>query len=468
MKAKPNLIHVWLAVGMLLAEADGSAQPVAGIIGGGFHSLFLKYDGSLWAMGDNGNGQLGDGTFSTNHPYYGTNQPEMIVSGNVTAIAAGEYHSLFLISDGSLWDMGSNPEGQLGDGTYNDRDRPEMIVASNVTAIAAGGYHSLFLTRDGSLWAFGDNAHGEAGDGTYSTNYFHSGLNQPEMIVASNVTAVAAGFYHTLFLKGDGSLWAVGWNQYGQLGDGTFSTNTPYYGTNRPEMILASNITAVAAGGGHSLFLKSNGSLWVTGWNAYGQLGDGTTNNMNTPEMLMASNITAIAAGYGFSLFLKNDGSLWAMGDNRYGQLGDGTYNNTNRPERIVAGGVAAISAGEFHSLFLMNDGSLWGMGQNLNGQLGNGHYAGAPYFGTNQIVQIVAGVPGYNVISGQLISGGGVRLTFNGLAGGNYALDRSNNLAPPNWEPQATNAADSTGVVTFTNVPDPATNNFWRIRSVP
>src|SRR6266566_4769739 len=86
-----------------------------------------------------------------------------------------------------------------------------------------------------------------------------------------------------------------------------------------------------------------------------------------------ALTVTNIAAGYGHSLFLKSDGSLWAMGFNPEGQLGDGTSNNTNAPEQIVAGGVTAIAAGYFHSLFLKSDGSLWTMGYNDYGQLGDG-----------------------------------------------------------------------------------------------
>ena len=122
----------------------------------------------------------------------------------------------------------------------------------------------------------------------------------------------------------------MGNNHVGQLGDPPIGT------TNSPDLIVASNVTAIAAGGSHSLFLKSNGSLWAMGDNAYGQLGNGTYNNTNRPVQIMASNVTAIAAGYGHSLFLKSDGSLWGMGDNLHGQLGDGTYNSTNLPVQIA------------------------------------------------------------------------------------------------------------------------------------
>jgi hypothetical protein len=177
-----------------------------------------------------------------------------------------------------------------------------------------------------------------------------------------------------------------------------------------------------------------------------------------------AQPVTQIAAGNVHSPFLKNDGSLWGMGSSYHGALGDGTYNlSTNRPEQIVASGVTAIAAGNDFSLFLKSDGSLWGMGNNGWGQLGDG-----TYHYTNRPEQIVAGSPGYNRISGQLLNGGNVRLSFVGMAGTNYALDRSFSLTGTNWAPQVTNPAGSGGALVFTNTPNHATNNFWRVRSVP
>ncbi|MGA2028645.1 MAG: hypothetical protein ABSG87_01030 [Verrucomicrobiota bacterium] len=196
---------------------------------------------------------------------------------------------------------------------------------------------------------------------------------------AQPVTKVAAGENHSLFLKNDGSLWVMGFNYYGQLGDGIFNTVVPQ-GTNLPQQIATSSVIAVAGGGSHSLFLKSDGSLWATGGNGSGQLGDGTYNQTNLPEQIVASNVTAIAAGGGHSLFLKSDGSLWAMGQNYSGQLGDGTYIDTDRPEQIVAGNVTTIAAGENHSLFLEKDGSLWAMGDDTIGSPANCRAAGICY----------------------------------------------------------------------------------------
>jgi alpha-tubulin suppressor-like RCC1 family protein len=452
MKARRNLIQIWLLCAAMLPALTSGAQPVTEVAGGNWFSLFLKSDGSLWAMGFNGAGQLGDGTYNN------TNLPEQIVASNVTAIVAGYNHSLFLKSDGSLWAMGYNHSGQLGDGSTENysytTNEPEQIVASNVTAIAGGQSHSLFLKSNGSLWVMGNNQYGQLGDGT--SILF---TNRPEQIVASNVTAVAAGYNHSLFLKRDGSLWAMGDNTLGQLGDGTSNTFAPY-GTNKPQLIVASNVMSIAAGNIHSLFLMSDGSLWAMGVGS--ALGDGTHNSStNRPEQIVSSNVTALAAGGLHSLFLKNDGSLWAMGVNSVGQLGDGTSNNsTNQPEQIVSGNVTAIAAGGNHSLFVKSDGSLWAMGYNNYGQLGDGT--------TNNINRPEQILAGYNQICCELLGGTNMQLSFVGVANANYALDWSGSLSPANWIPQATNPAGSFGALVFTNVPVLATNNFWRIRSVP
>jgi len=333
MKTKRNLIQICLLGAALLTAWTSQAQlTVTKIAAGGYFNLFLKSDGSLWSMGNNDEGQLGDGTTNS------IDEPEMIVASNVTDIAAGAYHALFLKNDGSLWVMGYGELGQLGDGLTNNILDPEPIVLSGVTAISAGIYHSLFLKSDGSLWAMGYNQDGELGDGTYTNNVFH------EEIVMSGVTAISAGNWHSLFIKKHGSvghvtteLWAMGLNSSGQLGDGSYNN------TNKPEMILSytapavgSPVTAIAAGGNHSLYLKSDGSLWVTGAGNFGQLGDGITNaTRDVPEEIVASGVTAIAAGYYNSLFIRQ-GGLWAMGNDDFGQLGDDTTNNSvDLPELI-------------------------------------------------------------------------------------------------------------------------------------
>jgi alpha-tubulin suppressor-like RCC1 family protein len=275
------------------------------------HTLYIHSDGSLWASGNNSYGELGDGTTGS-----GTTTPELIAASNVTAIAVGQYHSLFVKADGSLWAMGNNDFGQLGDGTMTSRSKPELIVAGGVTAVAAGVYHSLFLKTDGSLWGMGWNRDGQLGNGS-TTN-----TPLPQLIVAGGVTQITAEENDSLFIKADGSLWGMGDNYYGQLG---------LAGGSIPLMIVASNVTAVAGGQWHTLFLTDNGwdhqgALWTMGDNWAGQLGDGTLINNRDggafhkpgPIQVLASGVKAIAAGANSSTFLKTDGTIWAMGMDSY------------------------------------------------------------------------------------------------------------------------------------------------------
>jgi alpha-tubulin suppressor-like RCC1 family protein len=233
-------------------------------------------------------------------------------------------------------------------------------------------------------------------------------------------------------------------------------------------MLMTNGVKAIAAGYEYSLVLKTNGSLWATGYNDPGALGDGSDLPTSQFVMVVPSGVTAIAAGAGdASLFLKSDGSFWGMGNNASGMLGDGTYNNTNAPEELMTNGVIAIGVGTEHSVIIKSDGSLWTSGNNSDYQLGTS----IVYQNTNRFQEIIAGsnLPaGYGQLNGQLLNTGNVRLSYVGLAGTNYALDRTLNLAPANWVPQTTNPAGAGGTLLWTNMPDKSTNNFWRIRSVP
>jgi alpha-tubulin suppressor-like RCC1 family protein len=427
-----------------------------------YHSLFLKSDGSLWAMGYNDYGQLGSGTLNK------TNRPEQIMPSGVTAIAAGGEHSLVLKSDGSLWAMGRDNYGQLGNGTNSGiyyTNRPEQIVPSGVTAIAAGQYYSLFLKSDGSLWAMGVNYSGQLGDGTSDSGNYYT--NWPELIVTNGVTAIAAGQAHSLFLKSDGSLWAMGYNSDGELGDGTGIN------TNRPEQIT-NGVVAIAAGLRHSLFLKSDGSLWVMGDDSSGQLGDGGILNNHTyrPEQI-TNGVVAIAAGGEFSLFLKSDGSLWAMGGRNYGELGDGSASYfTNRPEQIVASNVTAIAAGYIHSLFLKSDGSLWAMGYNIYGELGDGFVDtdGTSDFGTDIPEQILP-LP-QPVLVSAISSTTNIQIKATTGFGGHFSLLAGTNINSllSQWTPLRTNSITARGTnnysVTVTNAMKSSGQQFYILQS--
>ncbi|HYE86413.1 MAG TPA: hypothetical protein VEA16_08665 [Vicinamibacterales bacterium] len=152
------------------------------------------------------------------------------------------------------------------------------------------------------------------------------------IMVASPLSAqtLAGGSAHTVVLKSDGTVWTVGFNAYGNLGDGTSSTSRPTI----LQVAGLSDVVAIAAGGNHSMALTSTGSLYVWGRNDSGQVGDGSTTHRYAPVQSTLSGVVAIAAGDNHSLALLSNGSVYAWGSNSSGQLGTGNTTIRRRPSR--------------------------------------------------------------------------------------------------------------------------------------
>jgi len=285
---------------------------------------------------------------------------------NVDSVSAGWAHTMYVKADGTLWGMGWNYYGQLGDGTTTDRPSPVQI-ATNVASVSTGEYYTMFVKNDGTLWGMGSNWLGQLGDGTTTDR-------QSPVQIATNVASVSAGGRHTMFVKNDDTLWGMGSNSSGQLGDGTT--------TDRQSPVqIATNVASVSAGGGfliisHTMFVKNDGTLWGMGNNSSGQLGDGTTTDRPSPVQI-ATNVASVSAGGGegamtdgHTMFVKNDDTLWGMGSNANGRLGDGT--TTDRPSPVqIATNVASVSAGEKCTIFIKTDNTLWGTGYNPLANLG-------------------------------------------------------------------------------------------------
>jgi alpha-tubulin suppressor-like RCC1 family protein len=280
----------------------------------------------------------------------------------------------------------------LGIGTFATnapygKNTPQRIGSdTNWQAVAAGTWHSVALRTDGTLWTWGDNEWGQLGIGKFNTTAPY-GTNTPQRVGSdTNWQAVAAGF-HTVALRADGTLWAWGANRSGQLGNGTFTTNDPG-GINTPQQVATnSDWQTIAAGATHTVALRANGTLWTWGNNFNGQLGLGTNTKTNTPQRIGSdTNWQAIAAS-DHTAALRADGTLWAWGRNESGMLGIGTNTHTNTPQRVgTAANWQAVAAG-LHTVALRADGTLWAWGGNYDGQLGNG--TNGPYTGTNTPQQV-------------------------------------------------------------------------------
>jgi len=297
-------------------DIGGNISRVKSIAAGYRHSLFLKKDAGLWAVGSNQNGGLGNGTKTQQ------NSPIHVLDTNVAAVAAGTYHSMILRQDGSVWTVGNDFYGELGNNPLISlQTYPVRACPSGAVDISTQAFHGLILKADGSVLGMGRNDEGQLGDGTTT--------NQPSAtpIFQSGIRSISAGGYHSLFLKTDGTLWATGRNTNGQLGDdSTVSKSTPVQ--------LDTEVATIEAGEFHSLYLKEDGSLWATGKNSNGQLGDGTTASKQVPVQItgIQGTVVALAAGGDHTLVLTSDGGLWGMGRNDYGQLGNGSTTDVSTP----------------------------------------------------------------------------------------------------------------------------------------
>ena len=234
--------------------------------------------------------------------------------------------------------------------------------------IAAGVFHSLLAKADGTVWAWGGNFEGQIGDGT--TNPASVAVR---LMSLAGVIDVAAGYYHSVALGSDGRVRTWGRNLFGQLGDGTTTQRLAPV-----EVSGLSGMTAVAAGGSSTYALKSDGTVWAWGRNDSGQLGDGSLSDRYAPVQVQGlTNVIAIAAGEVHALALRNDGTVWAWGNNYFGNLGDGTTDLHPTPIQTTnLSGVIAIAANGFHSAAVKGNGTLWCWGSGLYGELGIGGQA--------------------------------------------------------------------------------------------
>jgi alpha-tubulin suppressor-like RCC1 family protein len=255
-------------------------------------SLALRSDGTVWAWGKNSHGQLGRKT-TTNHE---ATPARVAVLNGVTQISAGSDFALALRSDGIVFAWGSGHLGQLGNSGTDSAVPVKIAGLSHVTGIAAGWDASLATENGGtsavtSVWAWGGNDYGQLGDGTTV------GRGTPERVTGlpASVAGVSAGGRFAMVLGADGSVWDWGTNELGQLGAVPQSVVVT-----RPVNAFAGGggITRLAAGYAHVLALRSDGTVWAWGDNESGQLGRVTTASPGPAPVVGLASVTQVSAGW--------------------------------------------------------------------------------------------------------------------------------------------------------------------------
>ena len=361
---------------------EGGAEyfsDVKEVSAGRAHTVAIKTDGTLWAWGRNNHGQLGDGTITDSY----IPVQEKTKANNWVAVSAGWDHTVAIKNDRSLWAWGENVDGQLGlghsgDGEHNEepakigndtnwvavsagREHTAAIKndgslwvwglgydnfpvrvgdANDWKSVSAGIEHTAAIKNDGSLWAWGENDCGQLGDGTTNYRIIPVQVKMDASKFFVDVKAVSAGRGYTTAIKNDGTLWTWGDNCNGQLGLGTYGYET---NENNPVQVGKDrDWKTISAGESHTAVIKNDRSLWAWGMNEHGQLGNNSKKYSFSPVKIGESKWEAISAGSRTSdgethtTAINSDGILYAWGNNKYGQLGDATTNSHKIPTRVI------------------------------------------------------------------------------------------------------------------------------------
>jgi alpha-tubulin suppressor-like RCC1 family protein len=381
--------------------SSASRCPTQSLAGDFNHSASINADGSVSTWGNNAYGQLGYSTFGS----FGPTPATVPTTANTVGIASGSGdHTLTVQANGTVWAWGANFTGQLGNGNTTNSTAPVETSAptgqtgplSNVSAVAAETETSLALKWDGTVWAWGAADLGNGGANT--SNLPVQVIGPGGTGVLTGILSIAGGAGYALALRNDGTVWGWGDDSDGQLGDGRSGAGVsalfPIQVKGSGGSGFLSNVTAIAAGGSHSLAVKSDGTVWAWGYNHDGELGNGAklpATDVSTPVQVLGvgggrttlTGIAAVAAGYFTSYALGWNGSVYAWGYNYDGELGNGAAlpgSPTSAPIQVIApvgqsgslAAIDAISAGDLHGLALGADGSVVTWGSNQYGQLGN------------------------------------------------------------------------------------------------
>jgi alpha-tubulin suppressor-like RCC1 family protein len=309
---------------------------------------------------------------------------------DVVSIWGGARGTIILKSDGTVWTWGANFYGKLGIGDTNPvrmtvpvevHGTGNVSFLNSVSAIMGCEMHNVALKSDGTVWAWGWNAFGQLGNGTTNDAYTPVQTGLGSVPPLTSVTKLGGRPYFTLAVKSDGTIWAWGMNQYGQMGNGTVN---PFSGPQVTVPVLVSNSSPggainnplqVTCGYQFGAALTTNGTVWTWGSGSHGELGNGTTGSSDTPMPVTGlTNVTAISAGWFHILALKSDGTVWAWGNNSNGELGDGTTSNRSNAVQVLnVSNIVVVSGDDGHSSALAADGTVWKWGLNDVGELGNG-----------------------------------------------------------------------------------------------
>ena len=384
---------IWTSVKVNVNGEQGKTR--AKVVGGWNHFVALKANGEVWTWGYNNYGQLGLGntisaTTPTKTKLYDSEDTTQDVY--VTDVAAGSYHTLVLKSDGTVWSAGYNAYGQLGNG--NTANLTEFVqvqgIPGKVIAISANNSTSYALTEDGIVYGWGYNKYGQLGNNSTTNSTVPVKVQR-----VSGVMKMSAGENYLTILASDGTVWSTGYNANGQLGLGDKTNRTvPTQMKNTDGTGVLTGIVDISSGSIHTLLLSEEATAYAVGYNGYGQLGNGNTATQLLPVQMVDSEGTAVtnikaveANGYSSIVAVnqttneKNSetkAGIYVAGYNNYGQLFIGNNKNTNVLTRVQEDKNVITQAStkniSYQTSAIVDDlGIVYTVGYNGHGEMGDG-----------------------------------------------------------------------------------------------
>ena len=333
------------------------------------HTVAVKTNGTVWTWGSNSVGQLGYSGFSN------ISSPTQVGTlTNWSKVRAGNSRCYVIKTDGSLWAWGDNSliSGPgLGDGTFVFKSSPIQVGSSRNWSDSPGGnVHSLGLTSSGTIWSWGGRVDFENIGLEYAAALGRTVVYSSPIQIStiSNISMVSHEASTVHIIKKDGTLWSWGDNTNGQVGNNSTTATI----TSPIQIGVGTNWLKVSSGLGHTIAIKTDGTLWAWGLNSSGQLGDGTTDNKSSPIQIGSlTNWSEISCGSDYTMAVRSDGTLWAWGTNTVGKLGIGNTTSQSSPTQVAGTTWRKVFSGSGHTLATRTDGTLWAWGSDNRGQLG-------------------------------------------------------------------------------------------------